>query len=259
MIDTQPQSHVETQWWKTFYDDVAMVVLADQDPDTIRGQVDTITRLTGLSPGQSAMDQCCGLGQHACELASRGVGVIGVDQSALYIDHARQLARQRQVAAEFMVADALMYQHDRPVDVVYNWHSSFGYSPDDAWNQKMLHAAQQSLAAGGTMLLEFPNMLHLLAHFRTSIRSTHPDGVSLTRTSRISASTGTLHQVWEYHKEDRPVRTHESTLRIYLPDQLIQMFRNIGFVNVRAVSPCGDTLTDDSPRCIIVGRNPLDE
>ena len=256
MPQTQQQTAVDTEWWKTFYDDVAMAVLADQDPDVIRDQVDTITRLTGLSRGQSAMDQCCGLGQHACELASRGVEMIGVDQSALYINHAKRLARQRHLGAEFVVADALAYQHAPPVDVVYNWHSSFGYSSDDAWNQQMLHAARQSLRAGGAMLLEFPNMLHLLANFQTSISSTHPGGVSLKRTSRISASTGTLHQVWEYRMDDRSVRTHESSLRIYLPDQLIRMFRDSGFVNVNAFSPCGGTLAADSPRCVIVGSNP---
>ncbi len=256
MTRMQQPTAVETQWWKTFYDDVAMVVLADQDPDVIRDQVDTITRLTGLSQGQSAMDQCCGLGQHTRELTSRGVDVIGIDQSPLYIDHARRLARERHGGAEFVVADALTYQHAPPVDVVYNWHSSFGYSCDDAWNQQMLHAARQSLRPGGTMLLEFPNMLHLLANFQTSISSTHPGGVSLTRTSRICASTGTLRQVWEYRMDDRSVRTHESSLRIYLPDQLIQMFRDSGFVDVNAFSPCGGTLAADSPRCVIVGSNP---
>ncbi|QEG00430.1 hypothetical protein Mal15_45000 [Stieleria maiorica] len=258
MTPTKSQTPSETAWWKSFYDDVAKVVLADQAPATIVRQVDTIVRLTGLSKGHRVIDQCCGLGQHACELASRGVDVVGVDQSADYIDHARQLAGHRNVAAEFVVADALEYQHPERVDAIYNWHSSFGYARHDAQNGRMLDAARHSLRHGGMMLLEFPNMLHLLANFQESIVSQHPDGVALTRTSRIAACTGTLHQVWEYRRNGQRVRRHESTLRIYLPDQLIKMFCDYGFDDVCALSPCGEPLTPAEPRCIIVGRNPSD-
>lgn len=246
----------DSGWWNDFYDDVAMVVLADQDPDVIRNQADQIIELTGLSSGDTAVEQCCGLGQHACEIANRGVNIVALDQSALYINHARRLASDRELDVTFLVGDAFEYVHPEPVDAVYNWHSSFGYAADDACNMQMLRTARRSIRTGGSMLLEFPNMLHLLANFRETIQTQHPGDVMLTRTSRISAATGTLHQAWDYRRGGQSLRCHKSALRIYLPDRLIAMFRESGFDDVRALSPRGHELTRDDPRCIILGRNP---
>jgi SAM-dependent methyltransferase len=53
------------------------------------------------------IDVCCGTGEHAIFLASRGNRVLGVDSSPLAIEKARAKATQRNSKAEFTIADAL--------------------------------------------------------------------------------------------------------------------------------------------------------
>jgi SAM-dependent methyltransferase len=56
------------------------------------------------------LDAGCGTGEHALELARRGLPVIGVDISPIAIDLARAKAQERGLAAEFVVGDAFDLQ-----------------------------------------------------------------------------------------------------------------------------------------------------
>ena len=71
---------------------------------------------TGLGPGDSALDICCGTGDLALELASRVApsgSVIGSDFSEPMLDLAREKAAERGVAgARFEWADALELPYD---------------------------------------------------------------------------------------------------------------------------------------------------
>jgi demethylmenaquinone methyltransferase / 2-methoxy-6-polyprenyl-1,4-benzoquinol methylase len=69
-----------------------------------------------LSPGESALDVCCGTGDLALELAGRvgpGGHVVGCDFSEPMLDLAREKARERGVdGARFEWADALSLPYD---------------------------------------------------------------------------------------------------------------------------------------------------
>lgn len=107
------------------------------------------------------------------------------------------------------------------------------------------------------MLLEYPNMVHLIKHFQATMTQTLPGEVELTRTSRIDLEAGALRQRWSYVKAFGREKQHESLLRIYLPDQLIQLMRGVGFESVKVLSHAGATLSLRDPRCVIVGRRPM--
>jgi demethylmenaquinone methyltransferase / 2-methoxy-6-polyprenyl-1,4-benzoquinol methylase len=71
---------------------------------------------TGLGPGDSALDICCGTGDLALELAARvspGGHVVGSDFSEPMLDLAREKAAARQAAGlRFEWADALQLPYD---------------------------------------------------------------------------------------------------------------------------------------------------
>lgn len=52
------------------------------------------------------LDAGCGTGEHAIELARRGLSVMGIDISPVGLDLARQIAKARGVSVEFTVGDA---------------------------------------------------------------------------------------------------------------------------------------------------------
>lgn len=245
----------ESTWWQTFYDDAMQVVLQDQSCDKIEKESALMIQLTGLQPGQaepsqSVFDQCCGLGQHAMELAKTGFHVTGLDQSSEYISSATQAAEENDLNVQFLTGDALHTVLDQKVDAVINWHSSFGYCADDQSNLKMLRAAYESLKPDGRMLLEFPNMVHLLANFQAVIETTLPCGTKLVRHSRIEMNDETLRQIWYYGFANGESREHQSLMRIYLPTQIVTLLRAAGFGDVRIFAGDGRELSPDSPRLI---------
>ncbi len=257
MTQTALSIHLQAdtaRWWESFYDEAAMMVLDDQKASEINQQVDLITDLCGISPGDSVMDQCCGLGQHAVVFASRGFNVTGIDQSERYIESSRHRANDADVSAEFIRADALRFVLASKVDAVVNWHSSYGYLPCDRDNEKMLRCAFESLRPTGSMLLEYPNMLHLIANFKPAIKTELADNVHLTRTCRIEPCDGTIRQTWTYWFPNGTQRQHKSLLRVYLPNQLVEQFQRIGFAKVELFSGDGKQLKPEDSRCIVLAR-----
>ena len=62
-----------------------------------------------------------------------------------------------------------------------------------------------------------------------------------------------MHKTWRYELPDgsRPERT--STLRMYMPSQLVELLRASGFDDIELYGgETGEPLTIDSPRCIAV-------
>lgn len=248
----------QSDWWSSFYDDAMQVVLQDQSRETIVREAELMMRLAAMKPGESVLDQCCGLGQHAIELARRGMFVTGLDQASNYIAAARREAESNHLDVRFMTGDASTTVVEDKVDAVVNWHSSFGYCADDESNQMMLRAAHQSLKPGGRMLLEYPNMVHLLANFKEVMETTLADGTELRRQSRIEMKDETLHQVWRYRFPGRnnseETREHRSLMRIYLPSQLNDLFRLAGFEKIQFYCGEGNDLSSESARLIVLAK-----
>lgn len=250
----EPKSPSTNHWWKSFYDEVMQSVLEDQTTEQISRDVSVMIASGNLQPGEAVFDQCCGLGQHSIELAKQGYRVSGVDQSEQYIASASEAARQSGVDVRFIIGDASQTISPEPVELVVNWHSSFAYHTRDDENVRMLKAAFDSLKPGGRMILEFPNMIHLMANFKAEFTSLLKDGTKLTRRSEIDMRNETLRQVWEYRFADAAVRQHKSQLRIYLPSQLQNLLISAGFVNPRVHGRDLSTLDAEDERVIAVAE-----
>ena len=252
----------ESNWWEPFYDDWAQLVLADQSDAEVSKDVSKMEYVLQFAANASVLDQCCGLGQHARELCRRGYRVVGIDQSSAYIAHAKRVATEKGMSVSFYTADAMAYVETEGVDAVVNWHSSFGYHNEDDHNLAMLKCGWKSLRPGGRMLLEFPNMIHLIKNFEATMKRELPGGITLTRRSWIDVQAGTLRQRWSYRRPPCSVspnglrQEHGSLLRVYLPSQLMRFMERAGFVDVRTRSHSGEKLSIDDARCIVVGRRP---
>jgi SAM-dependent methyltransferase len=64
-----------------------------------------IESLLGDLSGANALDLGCGSGVYATRLAARGAQVVGLDLSAAMLDLARERARSRRMALDWLVAD----------------------------------------------------------------------------------------------------------------------------------------------------------
>jgi hypothetical protein len=159
------------------------------------------------------------------------------------------------------VADAFLYHTPTPCDSAINWWTSFGYAREDSQNIKMVKQAFLSLKPGGRFAMDYMNSPNLYRQFLPTITTTKEgdDGPTiLKRESRIDLHTGQLHKVWNYKLPNGKTIRHETSTRLYSPDQLVSFFAQVGFSEIKLYGEIdGSGLSLESPRCIIVGRRPV--
>jgi len=116
--------------------------------------VDALERLAGLEPGDAILDACCGPGRHSVEFAKRGYRVTGVDLTRDFLDAARESAEAEGVDLELVRADIRGFSRPGAFDLAVNLFTSFGYFEDPADDLAALRRFRESLAPGGSLVVE---------------------------------------------------------------------------------------------------------
>lgn len=249
-----------SKWWGALYDDWLADQLLERGDDEVKETLDFLVDRLDLREGDRALDQCCGVGSLSVPLAARGVRVVGVDQAAGYIERARAAAKARNVDVELVAADASGWTPKHLVKGAFNWWTSFGYSADDAENAKMLQRAFDALAPGGRFALDTMNVLGVLRGFQRDValrRKTPRGEVLWLRESSLDLERGMMNKRWSYFLGDRRVAEHDSSVRLYMPDRIVELLRSVGFVDVALLgSIAGEPLALDSPRLIALATRP---
>jgi SAM-dependent methyltransferase len=246
-----------SDWWSDLYDDLLADVLLEGTPDAeLDATVRFLVGALSLSPGDRVFDQCSGVGRLAVPLARWGAEVVGVEQSAAYVERARARARAAGVSPIFTVGDAFSFVASPPCAAALNWWTSFGYLPDDAANARMLRRAYDSLSPGGRFALDMPNVPGLLASFRPHELTRRGETLML-RESQLDLARGLLHKRWTFVTPDGRRLERPSTLKLYPPDRLATLLSEVGFASVQIFGGIdGRSIGLDSPRCILVARRP---
>lgn len=250
------------KWWETLYDDLLAKVLLDATCDKdILQTAGFLQHILALQPADSVLDQCCGTGRLSLALSNAGFDVLGVDLIDSYIAKAKAKALSTDSACRFEAGDAYGFVSPQPVQGVFNWWTSFGYSETDDDNIKMIQRAFDSLLPGGRFALDFMNVPGLYRHFQPQMVTTieEPDGqLVLIRQSRIDHTTALMHKSWRYFLPNGERVEHQSQVRLYAPHELSALFRQCGFLDIEIFGDIDQSeLTLNSPRCIVVGRKPL--
>lgn len=123
--------------------------LSDEHNDA---DVEAIVSILELQGGERVLDAPCGHGRISNRLAERGMNVVGVDASDLFLARAHEHGG----SAEYLHGDIRSLPVDGPFDVVLSWFTSFGYFADDE-NRQVLSEYRRVLRPGGRLLIEMHN------------------------------------------------------------------------------------------------------
>lgn len=248
----------DTPWWHTLYDQhLAEILLENADPKDAIDTLHFFKNHLKLKPGMRVLDQCCGTGRCAVLLAEEH-NVVGIDLIPQYIDLAQTKVATQKRTAEFICDDALTFTLQPPADFAYNWWTSFGYAKEDATNIKMVDCAYRSLVKGGIYALDFMNVPGLYKNFQTDVMSRTENShqsLMLIRHSQLDFTSNRLVKEWSYYIDGQFQTRHFSEVKLYLPAQLIEMFKQVGFTEIRLYGDLdGSAFSLNSRRCIVVGK-----
>jgi SAM-dependent methyltransferase len=247
-------------WWESLYDDWLAEQLLERAPGEVDATIDFLTARLRIAPGQRVFDQCCGVGSVALPLAARGVRVVGVDQARGYVERASRAARDQGVDAEFFAGDARSFRPEGRVDAAFNWWTSFGYFEDDDENRELLARAFDALAPGGAFALDTMNVPGVLRAFQRDVvlrRRTARGDVTLLRESAVDLARGRMLKRWSYFVEGRLATERTSSVRLFMPDAIVSLLRQVGFADVELLGGIGgEPIGLDSPRLVAIARRP---
>lgn len=211
---------------------------------------DTIVALLGLGPGAEVLDLGCGDGRISCELADRGVRVVGLDRDECALEEARQRAHDRGVAVTFAGGDMRQLPWRQRFDAVVSWYSSIGYF-DDSTERAILAGVRRALRPGGRFLLEHVNRDRALRGFQRYDVADH-GGVLMIDDNRFDPVTGRTVKRRTYYRGGEAPRACEYTIRLFTVPELREWLYDAGFARVAAFGAAGEPFTLDSPRLIVV-------
>lgn len=239
-----------SDWWADFYNDTIAELFLVRDA---AAELDFLMSRLALKPGALVFDQCCGIGNLAIGLARRGCRAVGADLCGPYVERAARDAAG--LPCEFHHADAFEFRPERPCDAAFNWYSSFGYADADERNLEMLRRAHESLKPGGRFALDFLNAPAVYRDFKPRMERGRDGGARVVRECELDLRSGRLEQRWTTTDASGKVSTRASSVKLYTPSRLAELFDAAGFRDIELFGAVdGAPLAIDSGRCLVLGR-----
>ncbi|MCZ6875687.1 MAG: methyltransferase domain-containing protein [bacterium] len=161
---------VDSDWWKTLFDEVYLLTDAQIvcNLSLTQREVDVIEGALCLSASDRVLDLCGGQGRHASELARRGYHHLTVaDYTPFLLQLGQREASAQGLPVQFCRCDARMAPF-RPAsfDVALMMANSFGYFGDAHDDQRVLTEALRVLKPGGRFLLDLTDTDFIRRHFK---------------------------------------------------------------------------------------------
>jgi ubiquinone/menaquinone biosynthesis C-methylase UbiE len=249
----------DLNWWEDLYDELlADVMLENQSEEQINQTVVFLSKVFNFKSGDILFDQCCGIGNLAVSLAKKELKIVGVDIGQNYIQRALAKAKENNVNLDLYSDDAFNFKTPYQCDFAINWWTGFGYKEKDSENIEMIKRVYESLKVGGLFLLDFMNVPQVFRDFKESVvieTDTKYGKVKLERVSYLELDKGFIYKDWIYTFKDGSKKILKSRVKLYLPNQLKDLFESVGFKNIKFYGNINlENLTLSSPRCIVLGE-----
>jgi SAM-dependent methyltransferase len=218
-------------------------------------EVDAVLALTGLRPGR-VLDLSCGPGRHAVEFARRGFQVTGVDLSAYLLNVAASRAEAIPVEVEFVREDIRTFARPETYRLVVSLFSSFGYFADREQDLHVLRNVYQSLAPGGSFVLDLVGKENAVRRYQPAIVHALDDGSTLFEKIVIHDDWSRVRTEWFLIRGEN-VRRHTFALNLYSAQEMKQALRDAGFQDVTVYGDlAGHPYGVDAERLVAVAVKP---
>ena len=239
---------VQFDFEQTFGDDYLYFYadfLSDEHNDA---DADAIVSILGLQGGDTVLDAPCGHGRISNRLARRGMHVVGVDSSELFLARARDDGS----SVEYVHGDIRALPVDGPFDVVLSWFTSFGYFDDDE-NRQVLSEYRRVLRSGGRLLIEMHNHDEFVRRFTPAPFSstTRVGSDVMVDTSEFDCLTGRI-ETDRLVVRDGKVRESHHSVRVPTIPELRTWLTDAGFSDATFTARDGKAPSIHRRRLVVV-------
>lgn len=191
-------------------------------------QVEQAIALTGIKAGR-VLDLGCGPGRHAVPLALKGFHVTAVDLSRFLLGRAQEYASRCSVTVSFVHADMRAFCPSDTFDLAISMFNSFGYFADRADDRQVAANLHDCLCSGGLALLDLMGK-ELTSRFLDAW-VTEVEGTTRVERHEIIDNWTRIKSRWILIRDDA-VQRFEYCVRIYSGQELMDLLRDVGFVDV---------------------------
>jgi SAM-dependent methyltransferase len=219
--------------------------LTDEHNDA---DVEAIVRTLHLEGTETVLDAPCGHGRISNRLADRGMKVVGIDATDLFLERAREWGS----SVDYQHGDLRALPVDGPFDVALSWFTSFGYFDDDD-NHKVLSEYHRVLRPGGRLLMELHNHDEFVRRFTPAPFSTTTrvgDDVMID-TSEFDCLTGRVETDRVTIRDGRLKESHHSVRFPTIPE-LRAWLTDAGFSEVAFAARDGREPSIHRPRLVAI-------
>lgn len=227
---------ITPDWWKTLFDEVYLITDARSvcnEAVTAR-EVDMISRLIPMRPGQKILDLCGGHGRHALELSRRGfVNCTVFDFSRALLRAGARQASLFNLAVEFVQGDARdvqlpsgTYHH------VLILGNSLGYAGESGADLEILREAHRLLTKDGWILIDVADGHAVQESFNPNAWHEIGDDVVVCRQRELQDGVICAREL-VLKKDSGLIRDQNYCMRLYTSEELIHLVTTAGFGNTQ--------------------------
>lgn len=231
-------------WQKRWFNEDYLLLYSSRNAEEALAQVDFISKVLSLSPGERLIDIGCGNGRHDFLLAKMGLIVVGVDQSKTLINEAKNRLDQENLPnLSFFESSIETFISNEPFDVALSLFTSFGYFQENSENINILKAIRRQLRIGSRFFFDYLNPCFVKKHLISE------------EVKVIEGKTAHIKRWVDHDTVIKEIRIsnkcYREEVKLYGKDQLLNFLQNTGFeIEKTYGSYEGEKLTESSERQI---------
>ncbi len=245
-MDGSKPWHEQDSFWEL----VESVLFHSRRISAAPAEVEKIITLSGVEPGESVLDLCCGVGRHSFEFTRRGFRVTAVDRTRRYIDRAIQVAQTEGLKVEFVLEDMRKFVRPESFDLALSLFTSFGYFEDPEDDRRVASNIYCSLKAGGVLVMDLMGK-EALARIFTERGWSEDAGTIVLEERKLSDAWNWIENRWIVLRdgERREVRLGH---RLYAASELTALLKSCGFEAADAYGDLEGAPYDQTARRLVV-------
>jgi len=228
---------VKSDWWKTLFDEIYLIADARSvcNEELTAREIDLISGLIPIQPGQNILDLCGGHGRHALELCRRGFAHCTVlDFSQTLLNIGARHASQSNLSVTFVQGDARNIQlPSAGYHHVLILGNSLGYAGEPGDDLQIIREAHRLLVEGGWILIDVADGRAVQEHFNPNAWHEIGDDVVVCRRRELQAGVLRAREM-VLKKKSGLVRDQTYGILLYSSEELIRLVLAAGFGDVQA-------------------------